>query len=89
MSRLKDSDEFPHEIGLFLGYPPGDVHGFIENKPDACKCVGIWKVYGDKEKARQTFARYRKCTDVYTRLWSEGKSPERLTVNSIYTDIRQ
>lgn len=89
VSRMREESEFPHEVGLFLGYPPEDVHGFIENKPDTCKCVGMWKVYGDEEKARQTFARYRKCTDVYTRHWSEGKSLERLTVNSIYTDIRQ
>ena len=25
-------DEFPHDIGLFLGYPPEDVLGFITNK---------------------------------------------------------
>ena len=25
--RLSESDEFPHEIGLFLGYPPEDVEG--------------------------------------------------------------
>ena len=29
--RLNTNDHFPHEIGLFLGYPPEDVHGFIEN----------------------------------------------------------
>ena len=30
--RLKDYKDFPHEIGLFLGYPPEDVKGFIDNK---------------------------------------------------------
>lgn len=30
-SRLKNSDSFPHEIGIFLGYPLADVKGFIEN----------------------------------------------------------
>ena len=29
--RITDSFEFPHEIGVFLGYPLGDVIGFIEN----------------------------------------------------------
>lgn len=89
MSRLKVRDEFPHEIGLFLGYPPEDVCGFIENKPNSCKCVGLWKVYGDMEKAQQTFAKYKKCTDVYYRQWSEGKALERLAINSIPTGIRQ
>lgn len=38
MQRLIESEEFPHEIGLFLGYPPEDVSGFIENKAGKCKC---------------------------------------------------
>jgi len=34
MKRLRgaDSDSFPHEIGLFLGYPPEDVDGFIKHR---------------------------------------------------------
>lgn len=80
IERLKESEEFPHEIGLFLGYPPEDVCGFIENKPGSCKCTGLWKVYGDAEKAQRTFDKYKKCTDVYSRCWAEGKSLERLTV---------
>lgn len=80
MNRLREYAEFPHEIGLFLGYPPEDVTGFIENKARDCKCVGCWKVYGDVEKAQKTFALYKKCTDVYFKQWSKGKSIERLTV---------
>ena len=30
ISRLTANGEFPHEIGLFLGYPPEDVQGFID-----------------------------------------------------------
>ena len=30
--RLRESGDFPHEIGLFLSYPPEDVRGFIENR---------------------------------------------------------
>ena len=29
--RLAESGEFPHEVGLFLGYPPEDVSGFIKS----------------------------------------------------------
>lgn len=58
IERLSQSDEFPHEIGLFLGYPPEDVWGFIENKACGFKCVGSWKVYGDAEKAQKMFSRY-------------------------------
>ncbi len=77
---LADSDEFPHEIGLFLGYPPEDVRGFIENKAEGFKYVGYWKVYGDEEKAKSLFEKYKKCTNVYSRHFAEGKPLERLTV---------
>lgn len=79
MERLRNSSEFPHEVGLFLGYPPEDVEGFITRKADA-KCVGCWKVYGDVESARRTFALYKKCTALYLKQWASGKQMERLTV---------
>lgn len=80
IKKINSSGEFPHEIGLFLGYPPEDVCGFIENGAADCKLIGTWKVYGDEEKARRTFEKYRKCTYVYSTLIAEGKSVERLTV---------
>ena len=80
--RLAECDEFPHEIGLFLGYPPEDVSGFIEHKARECKCVGCWKVYGDVEAAEKKFRTFKKCTDVYHAKWAGGKSIERLTVRT-------
>lgn len=79
MQRLGTGEEFPHEIGLFLGYPPEDVCGFIENRA-CCKCVGAWKVYSDAESAKKTFAKYKKCTAVYSAQYAKGQSIERLTV---------
>lgn len=78
ISRLSE-EEFPHEIGLFLSYPPEDVYGFIHHRSEA-KCSGCWKVYGDVEAAKRTFDRYRKCSDLYLRLWNEGYCIEQLTV---------
>lgn len=80
MRRVRSEAEFPHEIGLFLGYPPEDVCGFIENKACNCKCVGCWKVYGDEETARKRFDLYKKCTRIYCEQWARGKDIERLTV---------
>ena len=59
--RLTDTAAFPHEIGLFLGYPPEDVRGFIRD-PTVCKYSGCWKVYGDVNAARSLFEAYRRCT---------------------------
>ena len=78
--RLRCKDEFPHEIGLFLGYPIEDVCGFIEHKGTCEKCTGCWKVYGNVQCAQKKFAQYKKCTSVYCKQWDNGKSIERLTV---------
>lgn len=81
-SHLNESDEFPHEIGIFLGYPVDDVIGFIENKGQNCKCTGCWKVYCNECEAAKTFARYKKCETVYMRLWEQGRSVRQLTVTA-------
>ena len=78
--KLRSQEDFPHEIGLFLGYPPEDVSGFMKYGPDCCKCTGCWKVYGDEEAAKKTFAQYKKCTRVYCDLWNRGRNIHRLTV---------
>lgn len=80
MDRLAAREGFPHEIGLFLGYPPEDVRGFIENNAKCSKCVGAWKVYGDERAAKRLFAKYEKCTNVYVRQHANGNTIERLTV---------
>ena len=79
VSRLFESDEFPHEIGLFLGYPSEDVRGFIENRACDSKCIGCWKVYGDVDEAKRRFAIYNKCTSIYCQRLKEGSSIEKLT----------
>ena len=81
MKRLRQSDDFPHEIGLFLGYPPEDVCGFIDNNGCNCKCVGCWKVYGDENKAKQTFDKYKRCTELCCSLVERGLGIENLAVS--------
>ena len=77
--RLMESAAFPHEIGLFLGYPPADVRGFMEGK--ACKCTGLWKVFeSDEAEAQRYFARCRHCTSAYLQRSREGWSLSRLTI---------
>ena len=79
---MTEDEEFPHEVGLFLGYPPEDVQCFIENSRRGVKCTGCWKAYGNEEEARKTFAKFRKCTDVYRRELSKGRSLLQLTVQT-------
>ena len=58
--RLGEED-FPHEIGLFLGYPPVDVEGFCRNRGQNYKLCGCWKVYGDADAAQRYFDRCNRC----------------------------
>ena len=81
--RLREGEEFPHEIGLFLGYPPEDVAGFMTHRGKNCKCVGCWKVYGDEYAARRRFAAYQSCTANYCRRRAGGASLEGLTVSRL------
>ena len=78
--RLCCSAEFPHEIGVFLGYPLSDVVGFIENSGRNFTCCGCWKAYGDPQAAQRHFAQLRKCTAVYLRLFHSGTPILRLAV---------
>lgn len=78
--RIADCDCFPHEIGIFLGYPLEDVQGFIENGGKNCESCGIWKVYCNKEEKDKLFCKLKKCTDVYHRVFCEGRKLVQMTV---------
>lgn len=78
--RLCCAADFPHEIGVFLGYPLTDVVGFIQNQGRNFTCCGCWKAYGDPETARRHFAQLNKCTTVYLRLFHSGTPITRLAV---------
>ncbi len=80
MHRLNHEAEFPHEIGLFLGYPAADVKAFMLHKGCNGKCDGCWKVYTDVHQAQKVFAQYKKCTRLYLLLHMQGKQLEELTV---------
>ncbi|MBQ8159138.1 MAG: DUF3793 family protein [Clostridia bacterium] len=77
--RLNETEEFPHEIGLFLGYPPDDVDGFM-NRRGQCCYTGYWKVYSHLDVALKTFATYRHCTDALMHACQKGKRLEEMAV---------
>lgn len=55
IGRLRSSEEFPHEIGFFLGYPVKDVLSFMGflDLPLA-KTMG-WRMYGKTETSEQLY----------------------------------
>lgn len=80
LRRHLHAQDFPHEIGVFLGYPLGDIRAFIQHQGANCKCVGCWKVYTDEEGAKKTFDRYARCTQTYFDRYAVGFDIAQLTV---------
>lgn len=77
--RIEHSSSFPHEIGLFLGYPLCDVLGFMENH--TCLMSGIWKVYQNVEETKCLFEKFQKCTKIYEKCYLKGMALEQLAIN--------
>lgn len=80
--RLRREARFPHEIGIFLGYPLHDVEGFIQNGgKNFCLC-GLWKVYQQQHCAERQFARYKQCRSIYKTRFEQGSDVLQLTVTA-------
>lgn len=73
-AHMEGRGEFPHEIGLLLGYPPGDVAGFIENHGQNCLYIGYWKVYSNLAESKRTFDRYNHAREKVIHMVSRGQS---------------
>lgn len=65
---------FPHEMGLFLGYPPEDVEGFIENEGKNSLCTGYWKVYQNVQEKIGLFYKYDLAREKLMRVLAHGVS---------------
>lgn len=53
------SSTFPHEIGIFLGYPLKDVMGFMKRIPLMYVETRGWRIYGDKQISTEIHNKYR------------------------------
>lgn len=70
--RINKSKEYPHEIGIFLGYPLEDVIGYINNNGKNYSICGYWKVYSNEKSTAQLFQEFTSCRiDLFTKV-SQG-----------------
>lgn len=70
--RMAQLGDFPHEVGLFLGYPVEDVEGFRKHNGQDYKYSGLWKVYSDVAQAQACFHRYHCCRKALSRRVQSG-----------------
>lgn len=80
LKKRMEENDFPHEIGIFLGYPYEDVEGFIKNKGVNFLVSGYWKVYDNKEDKINLFNSYKKITKSYQTLFTHYKDIEKLCI---------
>jgi len=59
-NKVKD---FPHEVGIFLGYPICDIKGFLENKGEKYLLSGYWKIYDNLEETKKRFLSFDEARD--------------------------
>ena len=71
---VTNREEFPHEMGLFLGYPLCDVVGFIQNGGDGFVLSGYWKVYKNAAEAQELFEKFDIIKDDMVRMVFKGYS---------------
>ena len=60
---LENKQDFPHEMGIILGYPLEDVNGFMCHRGKNYIMDGYWKVYARPSIARATFKLYDDTTE--------------------------
>lgn len=71
---VSGKEEFPHEMGVLLGYPIEDVEGFIKNEGENFLYTGYWKVYADLSVKIQLFRKFEIARETLIQLVSSGVS---------------
>ncbi len=69
---MENKGDFPHEMGLILGYPVEDVEGFVKHKGKNSLCTGYWKVYKNKDKKLEMFEIFENAKETLVELLSYG-----------------
>ena len=83
--RMK-GEGFPHEIGVFLGYPLKDVVGFMGWAPLSFTCQGPWKIFGNPTESLRLAETHRECRCRMSQQLASGCNPhECLKVTSSRT----
>lgn len=69
---VSGKEEFPHEMGVFLGYPIEDVEGFMKNRGENFLYTGYWKVYANLSVKIQLFRKFEIARETLVQLVSNG-----------------
>ncbi|GFO61233.1 hypothetical protein GMST_35580 [Geomonas silvestris] len=75
LTRRVAGEGFPHEIGVFLGYPLKDVVGFLGWARLSFTCQGPWKIFGEPSQSLSLARLHRECRCQMSQRLAAGCSP--------------
>lgn len=82
LGRRFEQEDFPHEIGIFLGYPLKDVAGFMGWAAIPFSSPGPWKIYGRPDRSLELAACHRACRRRMAQELENGNDPARCLMES-------
>lgn len=68
VAHMNKGMQFPHEMGLLLGYPVEDVVGFMNHSGKNYLYSGYWKVYANVSEKKRIFAQYDEARETLVRI---------------------
>ena len=80
-------EDFPHEMGILLGYPVEDVEGFIINNGKNELYTGYWKVYDNLTEKLILFNYYEAAREHFICLVAKGMDMN--TILMMYSRARK
>ncbi|HOO27658.1 MAG TPA: DUF3793 family protein [Lachnospiraceae bacterium] len=81
---VREKREFPHELGILLGYPIEDVEGFIDHNGRDFLFSGYWKVYENMPAKERLFQRFEHVKETMLQMIFCGMSI--VDIIDIYSD---
>jgi hypothetical protein len=75
LERRMEGEGFPHEIGVFLGYPLKDVVGFMGWAQLSFTCQGPWKIFGNPTESLRLAEAHRECRCRMSQQLASGCNP--------------
>jgi len=72
-----NGQNFPHEIGVFLGYPLKDIKGFIYKGSKPLVATTRWKIFGDPAVSLKLMKLHEQAESIFKQLMEKGKDPMR------------
>lgn len=80
--KIQNNHNFPHEVGILLGYPIIDVEEYIKNNGENYILCSYWKIYHNVEEAMETIQYFKQMRINAINLFFNGKDLKELQLSA-------